>query len=85
MAAAWKPPTDSGSPKVGTKTVVRAVIAKDGRLVSTDVFAPSGSKAWDAAVEKAVKAAAPFDPLPASFPHPSFEAHFHMSYLAAKR
>jgi hypothetical protein len=25
------------------------------------------------------------DPLPGSFPYPSYEAHFHMSYLAAAR
>lgn len=82
LAAAWKPP-DAPFPKAGTKTVVRAVIAKNGRLVSTDLSTESGSKAWDAAVEKAVRAAAPYDPLPRSFPYPSYEAHVHMSYVRA--
>jgi len=85
VGAAWKPPASARSPKVGTKTVVRAVIAKGGRLVSTDVSMSSGVKEWDDAVDKAVRAAAPYDPLPASFPYPSYEAHFHMSYLAAAR
>ena len=85
VGAAWKPPATSRYPRVGTKTVVRAVIAKTGKLVSTDVSTSSGSKEWDAAVDKAVRAAAPYDPLPRSFPYPSYEAHFHMSYLAASR
>jgi protein TonB len=86
VGRAWKPPAASArSPKVGTKTVVRAVIAKNGRLVSTDVSTPSGSKEWDAAVDKAVRAAAPYEALPASFPYPSYEAHFHMSYLPTPR
>jgi hypothetical protein len=37
----------------------------------------SGSDGWDAAALAAVKSAAPFDPLPKSYPHPSVEAHFH--------
>ncbi len=81
VAAAWKVPEDARFPKAGTKTVVRAVIAADGRLVSTDVSTECGSKKWDAAVEKAVRAAAPYDPLPKSYKYPSVEAHFHMSYL----
>ena len=85
VGAAWKPPASARSPKVGTKTVVRAVIAKGGRLVSTDISMSSGAKEWDAAVDSAVRAAAPYDPLPGSFPYPSYEAHFHMSYLAAAR
>jgi outer membrane biosynthesis protein TonB len=85
VGAAWKPPATSRHPAVGTKTVVRAVIAKGGRLVSTDIWTSSGSKEWDAAVEKAVRAAAPYDPLPASFAYPSYEADFHMSYLARGR
>jgi periplasmic protein TonB len=83
VAAAWKPPA-SQFPKAGTKTVVRTVIAKDGRLVSTDISMECGSKVWDAAVAKAIRAAAPFDALPASFAYPSYEAHFHMSYLPAR-
>jgi len=85
VSRAWKPPAGARSPKVGTKTVVRAVIAKNGKLVSTDVSTTSGAKEWDAAVDKAVRAAAPYDALPSAFPYPSYEAHFHMSYLAASR
>ncbi len=85
VAAAWKAPEGAGFPKVGTKTVVQAVIAKDGRLVSTVISTECGSKKWDAAVEKAVRAAAPYDALPKDYKYPSVEAHFHMSYLAGAR
>jgi protein TonB len=84
VGAAWKPPASARPPRAGTKTVVRAVIARNGKLVSTDVSMSSGSKEWDAAVDKAVRAAAPYDPLPTRFPYPSYEAHFHMSYLAGR-
>ena len=57
------------------------VIASDGRLVSTDVSTECGAKKWDAAVERAVRSASPYDPLPKDFKYPSVEAHFHMSYL----
>lgn len=82
FAAAWKSPADAGFPKLGTKTVVRAVIGKDGRLASTLISTECGSKTWDAAVEKAVRAAAPYDPLPKDYKHDSLEADFHMSYVA---
>ena len=85
VAAAWKAPEGAGFPKAGTKTVVQAVIAKDGRLVSTVISTGCGSKRWDAAVEKAVRAAAPYDALPKDYKYPSLEAHFHMSYLAGAR
>src|SRR5687767_14986920 len=78
VAAAWKEPEGVAFPKVGTKTVVQAVIAKDGGLSSTVISTRCGSKAWDAAVEKAVRGAAPYDPLPKDYKHASLEAHFHM-------
>jgi protein TonB len=85
VAAIWKTPEHVAFPKIGTKTVVRAVIAKDGRLVSTVISTSCGSKTWDAAVEKAVRNAAPYDPLPKDYKHASMEADFHMSYLAGAR
>jgi protein TonB len=41
----------------------------------------SGKKGWDAAALKAVKAAAPFDPLPAGFKYPTVQVHFHVSVV----
>ena len=81
VAKAWKTPPASKTPKVGAKTVVQAVIARDGKLVSATVSMRSGSDAWDAAALAAVKGAAPFDPLPASHGHPSVEVHFHVSVV----
>jgi protein TonB len=66
---------------VGKKAVVQAVIAKDGALATTEVSMSSGKKGWDAAALKAVKAAAPFDPLPAGFSYPSVQVHFHVSVV----
>jgi periplasmic protein TonB len=78
---AWKAPAASQIPEVGKKTVVQAVIAKDGKLVSAVVSMSSGKKGWDGAALAAVRAAAPFDPLPAGFKPPSVEAHFHVSVV----
>jgi protein TonB len=81
VAKAWKTPATSQVPDVGKKTVVQAVIAKDGKLVSAVVSMKSGKKGWDDAALKAVKSASPFDPLPAGFKPPSVEVHFHVSVV----
>lgn len=81
VAGKWKTPPAAEIPPVGKKTVVQAVITKDGALATTEVSMSSGKKGWDAAALKAVKAAAPFDPLPAGFNHPSVQVHFHVSVV----
>ncbi|MFI5198316.1 MAG: TonB C-terminal domain-containing protein [Thermoanaerobaculia bacterium] len=81
VAGAWKTPAASEIPEVGKKTVVQAVIGRDGSLTSTLVSLKSGKRGWDDAVLKAVKSAAPFDPLPAGFKPPSVEVHFHVSVV----
>ncbi len=81
VAAKWKTPPAAEVPPVGKKTVVQAVITKDGALATTEVSTSSGKKGWDAAALKAVKAAAPFDPLPAGFNYPSLQVHFHVSVV----
>jgi protein TonB len=79
VAKAWKTPAASQIPEVGKKTVVQAVIAKDGKLVSAVVSMSSGKKGWDSAALAAVRSAAPFDPLPGSFRASTVEVHFHVS------
>lgn len=81
VAAKWKTPKASEVPAVGKKAVVQAVIAKDGSLATTEVSMSSGKKGWDQAALAAVKAAAPFDPLPAGFDYPSVQVHFHVSVV----
>jgi protein TonB len=81
VAAKWKSPAASEIPAVGKKTVVQAVIAKDGALATTEVSMSSGKKGWDAAALKAVRAAAPFDPLPAGFNYPTVQVHFHVAVV----
>src|SRR5450759_5360431 len=55
VAKAWKTPAASQTPEVGKKTVVQAVIAKDGKLVSAFVSMKSGKRGWDDASLQAVK------------------------------
>lgn len=81
VAAKWKVPLAAEVPPVGRKTVVQAVITKDGALATTEISTSSGKKGWDAAALNAVKAAAPFDPLPAGFKYPSVQVHFHVSVV----
>jgi protein TonB len=81
VAKAWKTPASAQVPGVGKKTVVQAVISRDGKLVSAVVSTGSGKKGWDAAALAAVKTSAPFDPLPAGFKPLSVEVHFHVSVV----
>ncbi|MCM3875891.1 MAG: TonB C-terminal domain-containing protein [Thermoanaerobaculia bacterium] len=83
VAKAWKAPAAADLPTIGKKTVVQAVIAKDGMLSSAAVSMSSGRKGWDDAALKAVRAASPFDPLPAGYRHPSLEVHFHVAFVDA--
>lgn len=81
VAAKWKTPPAAEIPPVGKKTVVQAVITKDGALATTEISTSSGKKGWDAAALKAVRSAAPFDPLPSGYAYPSVQVHFHVSVV----
>ncbi|MDL2717463.1 MAG: TonB family protein [Acidobacteriota bacterium] len=81
VAAKWKAPPGAETPAVGKKTVVQAVIDRDGKLVSAVVSLRSGKKGWDDAVLRAVASASPFDPLPSGFKPRSVEVHFHVSVV----
>jgi protein TonB len=78
---AWKPV--SGAP-VGKKTVLIAMIAKDGSLSGLRDNLMTGFKPWDDAAIQAVKKAAPFAPLPASWGFPTMEVHFHFEVTPGK-
>jgi hypothetical protein len=80
VAAEWKRPKDS--PAAGAKTVVITSIAAGGAASAPVLHMKSDSDGWDAAALAAVKAAAPFDPLPKSYAHPSVEVHFHFECAA---
>jgi TonB family protein len=81
VAAKWKAPPEEEIPPVGKKTVVQAVITKDGSLATTEISTSSGKKGWDAAALKAVTSAAPFGPLPESYGYPTVQVHFHVSVV----
>ena len=79
VGSAWKRPAQA--PKEGARTVVIATILRDGSLMEGPrLHMKSGSDAWDAAAIDAVKRAAPFPPLPKSYPRTSLEVHFHFEY-----
>jgi TonB family protein len=80
VASGWKRP--QASPAAGSKAVVIASIAANGSVAAPVLHMKSGSDGWDAAALAAVKAAAPFDPLPKSYAHPSVEVHFHFECVA---
>ena len=66
-------------PAKGSKTVVQTTIARDGSLGAALVTMKSGSKEWDDAALAAVTKAAPFGPLPGSYPQSKIEVHWHFS------
>ena len=76
---AWKPPAAAPT---GKKTVLIALIAKDGTLSGLRDHLLSGSKPWDDAAIAAVKGAAPFAPLPKSWAFATMEVHFHFEAAA---
>ncbi|NTX08689.1 TonB family protein [Myxococcus sp. CA040A] len=83
VAGKWKQPARKGLPAVGRRTVVQAVIGRDGKLVTAVVSQESGSKVWDAAALSAVQKAAPFAPLPKDYALATLDAHFHVAWVAA--
>jgi len=77
VGSLWRrPPAD---PKRGAKAVVITTIGRDGKGAPPLLHMKSGSDAWDTAALAAVKSASPFPPLPASYPQPGVEVHFHFA------
>jgi protein TonB len=71
---AWAPTTQ---PAAGKLTVLISKIGRDGKLRELYFHKSSDDKAWDGAAEQAVAKAAPFPPLPKSYPHDMLEVHWH--------
>lgn len=72
----WKPPKDD----IAKNTVALIKIAKNGRLISCEIFKSSGNQKADEAAVKAVQLAAPFKPLPANFKVQSVDVIFTFDY-----
>jgi protein TonB len=70
----WAP---GALPPAGKLTVLRSKIGRDGKLKELYFHQKTEQKAWDDAAEAAVAKAAPFPPLPAAYPHPTLEVHWH--------
>lgn len=72
----WDPPKGDESKRV----VLLFKIAKDGRLLSCQVFKSSGLPSADKAAINAVQATAPFRPLPAEYKNQSIDIQFTFDY-----
>ena len=75
----WALPLDLGSGWKG-EVGVRVMVAKDGRVLGADLDAPTKIELLDQAALKAITAAAPFPPLPASYAPSSLEVYFVFRY-----
>ena len=75
VATSWKRPEEA--PKAPAKAVVIVTILRDGSVIESRLHMKSGSDAWDASALDAIRKAAPFDPLPKSYPRTSVEVHLH--------
>lgn len=76
IRANWDPPKGNESKRV----VLLFKIAKDGRLLSCRVLKSSGLPSADTAAMNAVKATAPFKPLPAGYRESSVDIQFTFDY-----
>ena len=74
VVAGWKP---TAAPAVGKKTVLIATINREGALIGLTDHLRTGVAGWDQPAVEAVKKAAPFPKLPASWVYPTLEVHFH--------
>lgn len=72
----WNPPQVNSAQKV----VVKMKIAKDGQLLSVNIIKSSGVQIVDNAAMYAVRASAPFNPLPADCKEPSVDVEFTFDY-----
>ncbi len=72
----WNPPRGNKSKRV----VLLFKISKDGRLLSLNVHTPSGNPESDRAALEAVKAAAPFRPLPPEYRQKDIDIQFTFDY-----
>lgn len=72
----WNPPRGNKSKRV----VLVFKLGRDGRLLSLKVDAPSGNPESDHAALEAVKASAPFRPLPAEYRGNDVDIQFTFDY-----
>jgi TonB family protein len=72
----WSPPTADRSKRV----VAFFKISRDGRLLSLTLSTASGTKIYDDAALAAVRASAPFRPLPAEFRGQDIDVQFTFDY-----
>lgn len=72
----WQPPSDNRNKTI----VVVFEIGRDGRLLDVSMKQSSGVSVADQAAIQAVRASAPFRPLPANFKGDRIPVHFTFDY-----
>ncbi len=82
IKATWTYPSAAGQRGIEGEVVVEFRIAKDGHLVSTDVWRSSGAAILDDYSIRAVQTAAPFPPLPDDVATEVLTIHSTFRYLA---
>lgn len=78
VAKNYRQPPAKQAPRPGQRSVVQVTIGADGKVLSAVLSTESGSKQWDEAALAAVKKAATFEKLPASYTAPTLDVHFHV-------
>ncbi len=76
----WQYPYDAQVAGIQGDLVVNFVIGRDGRLERVTVVDGSGHKVLDDEAQRAIRAAAPFDPIPADYKIPNLEIRGHFVY-----
>ncbi len=69
----WQYPYDAQVAGIQGRLVIHFVIGRDGRLESVDLVDGSGSRILDEEAKRAIRAAAPFDPIPSGYKIPNLE------------
>ncbi len=76
----WQYPYDAQLAGIQGDLVVNFVIGRDGRLERVTLVDGSGHKILDEEAQRAIRAAAPFDPIPPAYKIPNLEIRGHFVY-----
>ncbi len=76
----WQYPYDAQLAGIQGDLVINFVIARSGQLQSIELVDGSGHKILDEEAKRAIRAAAPFDPIPAEYKIPDLRIRGHFVY-----
>ena len=76
----WQYPYDAQVAGIQGDLIIVFVIGRSGQLESLELVDGSGNKVLDEEAKRAVRAAAPFDPIPAQYKVPNLQIRGHFVY-----